>query len=366
MATGAWRVAGWATGLALVLLAVPLALRVAAGGTALRFLVEFVSDGAKPWLSATTDPPARELWRLPSGDAADLWRSPDDPPHRGLVLVHGLTPEGKEDPRLVWAAGLLARAGFAVVVPELPAMRDARLRPGDARVVTAAITRLAAAPQVRRGGLVVVGVSVGAAPALAAASAPNTAREVRLVVSLGGYADARELIRYFTTGRYAFGEISGRVGVDPALAQAFLGANLDLVRDPADRHAVRSALAGHPLPPTAGPEARAVLAILANRSPDRVDALLAALPRETQRLLDALSPRRYVTRLQARLLIIHGRDDPAIPFTESLRLAAAAGSDRAQVALVGLLAHVGGQEAAWGQLRDLGRLWTALYLMLRS
>lgn len=358
--------AAWAACLALLVLALPVGLRLGAAVTAARFLAEFLTEGRRPWLSAVTHPPSRETLALGPHGAADLWHPAEPPPHRGVVLVHGLTPEGKADPRLARAAGLMARAGLAVLVPDLPAMRGLRLRPDDAAVVLAGLARLAAEPTVRPDGLVVLGISVGAAPALAAAAEPAAARRVRLVIALGGYADARELVRYFTTGSYAFAGHAGRVRHDPALARAFLAANLDLVRDPADRAAVAAALAGRPLPADAGPEARTVLAVLSNADPARVDALLAALPPETRALLDALSPARHARRLPGRLLLVHGRGDPAIPYTESLRLAAAADSARTRLVLVDLLAHVEGRAPAWRQVWELLRLWSAVYEIVRG
>ncbi len=359
--------AGWTACLAVLVLALPLGLRVATGSTALRFLVEFLTEGRRPWLSARTRPPAATPLALGPGVTATLWRPPGRPPHPGVVLVHGLTAEGKDDPRLVWAAGLLARGGLAVLVPDLPELRAQRLRPADTAVVEAALARLAADPEIDRETLAVVGISVGVQPALAAAADPKAAR-VRLAVSFGGYAEARELVRYFTTGRYAFGGISGQARFDPGLARAFLALNLDLVRDPAERAAVEAGLAGLPLPPWAVPEARAMLAVVTNRDPARVDALLATLPPETQALLDALSPARYVRRLPGRLLLVHGRGDPAVPFTESLRLTAAADPARTRLILLGdLLVHVEGRAPAVArQAWELVKLWTAAYELFRS
>ena len=359
-------VAAWGICVGLLVLAVPLGLRVTAGATACRFLAEFLTEGSRPWLSASTHAPPRESVTLVSGGTAHLWRPRGRPPHPGLVLVHGLTPEGKNDPRLAWAAGLLARAGFVVMVPDLPAMRTQRLRPDDAVAVAAAVRRLAADPAVHGYGLVMLAISVGAAPALGAAADSEIDARVRLFVSLGGYGDARELVRYFTTGAYTFREVSGRVHFDPALARAYLALNLDLVHDPSDREAVRAALAGLPLPATAGPEARAVLAVLSNRDPARVDTLLAALPPATQALLDALSPARRARRLSARLLVLHGREDQAVPFTESLRLAAAADPRRTRVMLVSLVGHVEGLTPAWQQVWEFARLWGAAYEIFRG
>jgi pimeloyl-ACP methyl ester carboxylesterase len=358
--------AGWTICLVLMLLAVPLGVRVRAGQTAVRFLVEFLTEGARPWLAGDRPPPPRESVLLPGGVSADLWRPRHPPPYSGLVLLHGLTPHGKSDARLAWGASLFARGGLAVLVPDLPALKSQRLRPEDADVVAAGLQRLARDPRLP-GALVVVAVSVGAAPAFRALRDPELDARVRLVLSLGGYAEARELVRYFTTGAYAFEGIVGRRDLDPGLARGFLAGNLDLVRDPADRAAVAAAVAGQPLPATAGAEARAVLAVLQNREPPRVDALLAALPAETRELLDALSPARYTERLSGRLLLVHGRDDPAIPYTESLRLAAAAHPERTRLVLVDLLAHVEGHAPAWRQAAwDLVRLFGGLYEVFRG
>ena len=302
--------------------------------------------------------------RAPGGAGPDLYRPGDrHGPWPGLVLVHGLTPDGKRDARLTWTADRLARAGFLVAVPDLPALKAERLRPEDAAIVRDTVVRLGKHPAARREPVAMIAVSVGLAPVALALGESGVAEQVRVVLALGGYADARELVRYFTTGAYAFGATSGRAQIDPALARAFLARNLDLVPDPRDRALLASSLPTEPPPADAGPGARAVLALLRNREPAQVDGLLDALPAETQGLLDALSPARHLGRTRVRLLLVHGRDDPAIPFTESLRLAAAA-PDRARLVLVGLIGHVESQAPAWRRLADLLRLWSVCYELL--
>ena len=358
----------WAVLALVVVLATPLAVRTAAGTTALRFLVEFLTDGERPWLSRATVPPVVELLDGPGASGAtapDLWRPRDTHrgPWPGLLLVHGLTPEGKRDARLAWTADRLARAGFAVAVPELPSLRAQRLRPEDAAVVRDALDRLAAHRDVRRGSVAVIAVSVGLAPvALALAHGPPVP-DVRLVLALGGYAESRELVRYFTTGAYRYGATAGRAPVERALAPAFLAQNLDLLPEARDRAAVAAALRGQPPPPDAGPGVSVVLALQHNRDPARVDALLEALPVETRALLDALSPARQLGRTGARLLLVHGTNDPAMPFTETQRLAAAF-PDRARAVVVDLIGHVEGQTPAWRGAVDLLRLWSVCYELL--
>jgi pimeloyl-ACP methyl ester carboxylesterase len=317
-----------------LLLVAPLLLR--AGWTSVlsaAFLLEFLSAGRVPALTAITPEPARAPLPVP-GVAADLYRGAEcaasvvgdlaatsggsaGPPrhdHReapggwpgracSLVLVHGLAPAGKDDPRLTRAARLLARTGAAVAVPTVPGLTRLRLGVDDVEAVVATIASMPAPVRV-------VGISVGAGPALLAAADPRVRERVTVVLSLGGYASARELARFYVTAH-------------PDLARRFADANPDLMDATA-----RQALATGNLEP---------------------------LSPELRRRLDALSPARVVGQLRARLLIVHGRDDPAVPFTESLRLAEAARALGPHVVIVGAIGHV--EAGARQRLRDLLALW---------
>jgi fermentation-respiration switch protein FrsA (DUF1100 family) len=122
---------------------------------------------------------------------------------------------------------------------------------------------------------------------------------VSAALALGGYASAVELLRYTLTGAYAYdGAARRRPLLADAIAQ-FARANAELV-DEAGRRLVD------------------------NRDPAAFDGLVGALPEPTRALLEALSPARVVSGLRAPLVLAHGRQDPAVPFTESLRVAAAA------------------------------------------
>jgi pimeloyl-ACP methyl ester carboxylesterase len=77
-------------------------------------------------------------------------------------------------------------------------------------------------------------------------------------------------------------------------------------------------------------------------------------------LLDTLSPLELLPRVHTRLVLIHGRHDRAVPYTETLRLAAARPGDT-QVALLGVVEHVEGARARWWSVRDILDLWTILY-----
>jgi pimeloyl-ACP methyl ester carboxylesterase len=310
-----------------------------AGWTALTtscFLTEFLSGGRwRPLSAITPEPVARPLPATAGGRpvAADLYSRRAMRRPSGLVLVHGLAPLGKDEPRLRQAAGLLARAGWAVAVPTVDGLTRMRLRPEDAGAVGAAVEALRAAGHAP---VAVLGISVGAGPALLAASEPRISSSVSAVLALGGYASAVELLRYTLTGAYRFESIRGHRLPDEAAIAEFARANGDLVDDPGRR-------------------------LLRNRDPDALDRLVAALPPSTRALLDELSPAGRLRQIRAPLFLIHGRDDPAVPFTETLRLAQAAdGVGRpARVAILGGVGHV--EPGRRGGLADLWRLWSTFY-----
>ncbi len=310
------------------------------------FLAEFLGQGRwRPLSTVTREPLIRPLpVSLPASAGArpvpvDLYTHAGLRRAPGLVLVHGLAPEGKDDPRLREAAALLARSGFTVAVPTVAGLTALRLRPEDADAVSAAAKALHSAGYRR---VAVLGISLGAGPALLAASDPTVASGLSAVLALGGYASAVELLRYTLTGAYAFGGVTGRAAtvLEPAIAQ-FARANAELLDDAGRR-------------------------LVDNRDPAAVDERVRALPRSTRDLLEALSPARTIGSLRAPLFLIHGRQDPAVPFTESLRLdaAARAAGRPVRTAIVGAVGHVEADRRAG--LADLLRLWATFYAFRRA
>ncbi len=65
----------------------------------------------------------------------------------------------------------------------------------------------------------------------------------------------------------------------------------------------------------------------------------------------------------ARLILIHGQDDPIVPFTESLSLAAAAPPGDVDLHLLGSLAHV---ELSVASLKDGWQLFRAAWDLLAA
>ena len=85
-----------------------------------------------------------------------------------------------------------------------------------------------------------------------------------------------------------------------------------------------------------GPESAAVRALLANRDPERFDALYSALPHAIRETVEALSPVHCAPRVLARVEIATAPEDKYFPVAESLALAALS---RGRVTVTSGLAH---------------------------
>jgi len=318
---------------------------------ALHDLRNMMQDGL---LARVCSSPAVEAVRVPApwgGELpADLYLPAARGQHGGLVLVPGFTPQGKDDPRIVWLARVVARIGFVVLVPDLPGLRSLQARESDVEGMIGCfrfLTEQRARVRPDRVGL--MGISYGAGPTVIAAADPSIAECVHFVLSLGGYYDLVDVISFVTTGHFAWKGHQGCIPPSPHARGRFLLANLDLVRDRRDQEILERVAQGFlngggelPVPPGAlSPWGGALLSLLLNGNPDRVRPLVEELDPRVRERIAYLSPARVINRVRAHLLIIHGIEDDFIPFTESLRLAAAAPDpSRVRLAITRLVTHV--------------------------
>lgn len=288
----------------------------------------------------------------------------------GMVLVPGVTRLGKDDPRLIAFAMTLARVRFEVLVPDLPNLRDLRVSPTDARVLAdAAIFLDDRGRRSRTVGLTAVSYAVG--PAVAALFEPDMAGRIDYMVAIGGYHDLEATVAFFTTGYYRTGpDAPWQYRRPNAYGKwVFVRSNAGRLEDPQDRRLLM-AMAERKLGDleaeisdlTAGlgPEGRSVHALLSNRDPEQVPDLIARLPKGITEDMAALDlKRRDLGALRVRFVLVHGRDDPIIPETQSESLGAAL--NEADLFVLDSLSHVDPKPA--GVLDTLKFLW-AVYIVL--
>lgn len=303
--------------------------------------------------------------------------------HAAIVAVPGAVPLGKDDPRLVAFATTLARAGFAVLAPDLAGFRQLSVRPADTREIADAFSYLARrtdlAPE-GRAGLFAFSYAVG--PAILATLEPDIRDRVRFVVGLGGYHDLPRAMRFFTTGWFEHDGQWQRMTPDDTGKMVLLYASLPYLQNDGDRVIFDRMVAERmtdstadlsPLAADLSRDAQAVYALAANTDPARFAELLAQLPAAMRADMERLNLARYDLKpLQARLILVHGRNDNLIPWPETPALAAAAPEGLASVFLIHrVLGHVDLKFSnlfSWrfwsADLPDLWRLWRVIDLLL--
>jgi alpha-beta hydrolase superfamily lysophospholipase len=326
-------------------------------------------------LKEETRPPQRRTLEFAVGGRryrGDLYR-PDGDIRAGLVLVPGVVETGKDDPRLVAFATSLARAGFSVLVPDLAGLRRLQVRPDNITEIADAFAWLAAQDElVPDGRAGMAAFSYAAGPALLAALQGPIREKVRFILAVGGYHDMQRVLTFFTTGFYRKDGRWHYLKPNDYGKWAFVASNIDRLGDADDRRLFRRmalrklADPGAPTDDLAallGTEGRALYDFVDNRDPRSVPRLLAALPSFIREDVDALNPAgRDLSRLAARLILVHGLEDRMIPYTESEALAEAVPPGQAWLFLVHGLDHV---DVA-PELPDRWRLWRAIAVLLAA
>ena len=346
------------------------------GIEAARVLQDIAAGTGPSGLKETTATPRRQTIEYQAGQrryVGDLYRPAEGALAR-LVLVPGVTPDGKNDAKLVAFAVTLARARFAVLVPDLKGLRALKVRSEDAGEIADAIRHLAARNDLggsQRVGIAAISYAVG--PAILATLTDGLDERVQFVVAIGGYHDVEAVITFFTTGHF-------RERADQPWRQmkpnaygkwVFARSNADLLSAESDRKAL-SAIARRKmadldadvddLVTTLGPPGRAVYDLLENQNPARVTSLIEALPDNVRREIAALDLKgRMLAGLSARMILVHGRDDDIIPYSESIALSSAA--ERTSLFVIDSMAHSEFDNLAIG---DGIRLWRAVYLLLAA
>ncbi|MGE0342840.1 MAG: alpha/beta fold hydrolase [Porticoccaceae bacterium] len=338
------------------------------GHEALLILLDIQAGAGPSRLKHRTRDPLRTAadFRILGRDhQADRYQPADRAPRATLVLLHGLTPAGRREPRLERFATTLARAGFRVVVPDLPGLRSLGVGTEDIRDVTDTLRQvLGPETDLDCNAVGLMGFSFAVGPALIAALTPDVGERLSFVVAVGGYYDLAGAITYATTG---YDPLSGRRGATPAPEGKWwlLRSESQRLTRPEDRTLLDELAQRRTRDPTAtvddllsplSRDGRAVYALAANSDPERVRELIRQLPAEIRTQLQALDlvPQQLET-LRAHLLLIHGTNDNVIPVGHSRALLARLGKARASLFEAGGLDHV---DVAPG-LRDTFRLWQA-------
>jgi fermentation-respiration switch protein FrsA (DUF1100 family) len=319
------------------------------------FTSHITAAGSASRLERSTASPSRKLIKYiieGRSGSADLYLPGEGTPAAAIVLVPGAVAEGKDDERLVKFAEGLARLRFAVLTPELGDYRELAIRTRQVTEVADAFRYLVQQQDLSPGGRTgIAAFSFGAGPAILAALEGDLRDRVRFIFAVGGYHDLRRTIRYFTTGY--FDADGSRRYLEPSdYARAvFAYTALAHLSDLDDRATLRSMVEAKMKSASAdlsglasrlAPEGQSVYRLLTNTDPDVVSELIDNLPQETRTLIDELTlADKELRGLPARLILVHGKNDPLVPYSETIALSQAVAPSEPRVFLIErLLAHV--------------------------
>jgi pimeloyl-ACP methyl ester carboxylesterase len=320
-----------------------------------QILDELRRPGPRSWLRRATPAPVKSALTLEAAGrrfAADLYRPGRGGPTVPAIFVPGMVEEGKDDARVAPFAALLARAGFTVVVPDLPSFRTLRVHPDNVAELAAALDAVTASRELApdgRAGL--FGVSYAGGIAMLVALDPARAGRVPFVATAGAYADLDTALRFLATGRTFLDRRLRMVKPDPYGQLVFLRTYEEFLTDARDRllleamvdRRVRDAAARlDDLAAGLGPEGRLLYDLFEVAGAEEVPELIERLPAGLRGRMAALSPaRRDFGALSARLYLAHDLNDGTFPASESRRLAVLArGYAPARVVLLESLQHV--------------------------
>jgi len=255
-------------------------------------------------------------------------------PWPAIFLVNGTVREGRKLPEVRNLAEGFARAGYLVVVPDLPGLTEGKITPDTARETVEVAREVSARPDVEDREVALVGVSTGATLALLAAEKASLEGRVSVVAGIAPYSDIRTVVNIATTGHYrrSDGELI-RYEADSFLPYVIAHSLVAALPPGEDRRTLSGELASidreDPDPLSGlrarrtddlGPAASSVVGLLANRKPERFAALYADLPDGVRHDLEELSPLAGTGRIRVPVELATGPHDKYFPPSQSYAL----------------------------------------------
>ena len=285
---------------------------------------------------AVTAEPRVEETRVADAPATLVRPGRGEGPWPAVVFVNGATRAGRRHPKVQRLARGLGRAGFLVVVPDLPGLPIGKITPATVATTIAVAKATSARPNVRGGRIGFYGVSVGASLALLAAEHPALTGRVTVVGGEAPWVDMKRVIRLATTGYYNGTPYETDPYASLAIGRSLAGglprssegnrllATLEAVDDDDPRPL---AFLGGPYRGGAG----RLVALLENRDPARFEALFLRLPARVRKAVARLSPIRHAGRLNMPVELASAPHDKYFPPAEARRLTALAPNVRVTV-----------------------------------
>jgi len=300
-------------------------------------------------LAAYVTPPPRvedQTERVGTADMRVTWWIPGwGSLHPAVMLVNGATEKGNDDPETRRLGEALCRAGYLVMLPEFPFIKNGTLERQATSVLDDAFALALARPETRGMPVGAFGFSVGGGMLLAAASRPGALSGASYVGALGAYFD---LDTYLASVLSLTQRGAGALEPWDADAEVRLRlpvAAAEALADAGDREQITAALrstggrlSGEP-PTGLTSESAALWRALAATDYDIALERLHQLPSSLREVFDSLSPRTSWSSLRPPVFWLHDIGDRFEPVSEAETAAATPHDGPTRFQRTALLSH---------------------------
>ncbi len=301
-------------------------------------LSSVIETPAAPFFEDITDAPRISDTNI-AGVPTLVARPGGEGPHPAVVFMNGAVPPGRDEPTVNKLARGLARAGYAVYVPDVAGLRSGEISAESVSETERVARSVAGDSDTRDGRIAFVGVSVGASLALLASQNPSLADRVSTVAVVAPYTNLENVMSLATTGTYP-GEggyypegtphylrlVAARSLVSMLPAGDEKESLLRLIPElrhyyaaPPDTTDPLAALPAFGVVNDGdiAPDTEAVVRLLANRDPGRFNELYEDLSPRMRGEINALSPAIGANRIEAPVEAVSAPRDKYFPVAES-------------------------------------------------
>ena len=299
---------------------------------ALLFIPEIIPGSPvrpQQWL---VDEPSHQEIRFSVGDTealGDLYIPATGGKHPAVVLFFGVIPAGRDDPRIVNLARGLARSNMVVLIPWSEVMTVSyRLDPAAVDMLVEAFHYLEGHPAVNTERIGLGGFCVGASFAALAAQDERIRDRVAYVNFFGGYYDAKDLLVAIASNTRFYDNAAEPWEARDDTRKVFTVHLIEGLMDADERKVLTSVFVeGAPANDleltSLSEQGKVVYRLLTGVIREEAEELLSSLPPAFLDDLTLISPSTLIATLESPVLVMHDREDTAVPATESRRMAEA-------------------------------------------
>ncbi len=274
----------------------------------------------------------------------DLYVPATKGPHPAIIVSLGVTPGGRDDPRIRRLGDGIARMGAVALIPYSDNLNEKRVTPRGIDFLVAAFRHLERHPDVDRERIGFLGVCVGSSLSLLATQDSRINTRVDFVNFFGGYYNLEELIASVATESFEDGGQTVPWKVDRLTKEVVRLRAIDLVDAEAEREMLRRNIIHHQAltePELAGLSPTGVLVqrLFETEDLDEARRLIGKFPDGARATLRALSPDNNLGGIRARVYLMDDSRDRLIPYTHTRELAEALDGDYARHSKFSIFTH---------------------------